>query len=370
MKNIPSLDLGPEIELLRDELNQAFQTVLNHQRFIMGPEVLEFEEAAAAYLGSRYAIGMNSGTDAITIGLKALGVGPGDEVITTPFSFFATAESISLVGAKPVFVDIDPVTFNIDPDKIESVITPKSKVILPVHLYGHAADMESIMHIARNHNLRVLEDTAQGFGAKYGSAKLGTIGDVGAISFFPSKNLGAFGDAGLLITNDPEIAELAGMLRKHGAKQKYHNEMVGYNSRLDTIQAAILNVKLPHIDAFHSGRREAAERYHKLLEDIPGIVLPREVPPAYHIYHQYTIRIPGVDRDSIRASLADQGISSMVYYPIPIHKLKVYRDLGYELPESELAAKEVLSLPIWPQIEYEVQEVVSQNIQHILAAHS
>ena len=368
MKKIPSLDLGPEISLLWDELNQAFQSVLKHRRFIMGPEVMEFEEAAAEYLGCRYAIGMNSGTDALTIGLKALGVGPGDEVITTSFSFFATAESISLLGAQPVFVDIDPVTYNIDPQKIEAVITDRSKVILPVHLYGHAAEMATIMKIARSHGLRVLEDAAQGFGAKYGSDKLGTIGDVGAFSFFPSKNLGAFGDAGLLVTNDPDLAELAGMLRKHGAKRKYENEMVGYNSRLDTIQAAILNIKLPHIDEFHIGRRKVANRYNQLFENVPGMVLPEEVSPAYHVFHQYTIRLPDVDRDSIKKSLADQGISTMVYYPIPIHRLKVYRDLGYELPESERAAREVISLPIWPQIEFEIQEFVSDNIKNILAA--
>lgn len=366
MSNIPLLNLNPEIEMLWDELNDAFQTVLRHGRFIMGPEVTAFEEAAAEYLGVKHALGVNSGTDAITIGLKSLGVGPGDEVITTPFSFFATAESISLLGAQPIFVDIDPVTFNIDANKIEAAITDRTRVIMPVHLYGQAADMSKIMQLAQAHNLNVLEDTAQGFGGKYDSTMLGTIGNVGAYSFFPSKNLGAYGDAGMLVTNDDDVAELADMLRKHGAKRKYENELVGYNSRLDSIQAAILGIKLPHVDAFNAGRQAAASRYHDLLRNVPGVITPQEVEPAHHIYHQYTIRLTDHDRDNVQAALKQAGISTMIYYPTPIHQLQMYADMKIALPESERAAREVLSLPIWPQITAEIQIQVIECLKSII----
>jgi dTDP-4-amino-4,6-dideoxygalactose transaminase len=362
MDRIPLLDLNPEIEMLWDELNKAFQQVLRHGRFILGPEVEAFEHKVAQYLGVKHAIGLNSGTDAITIGLKALGVQPDDEVITSPFSFFATAESVSLLGARPVFVDIDPVTFNIDPNQIEMAVTDRTRAIIPVHLFGQAAAMSAVLDIASRHNLTVLEDNAQGLGGKYGDRMLGTIGEVGALSFFPSKNLGAFGDAGMLVTNQDDIAEAAGMLHKHGARQKYFNEMVGFNSRLDSIQAALLTVKLPHLDGFNAARREAATRYDRLLADVPGIVRPREIEPAHHIYHQYTIRIKDADRDKVKTFLDESGISTMIYYPVPLHKLPVYQGSGLELPQSELAAREVLSLPIWPTISEEIQEKITATL--------
>ncbi|GIV96205.1 MAG: aminotransferase [Herpetosiphonaceae bacterium] len=364
---IPVLDLSPEIESLWDELNSAIQQVLRSGQFIMGSAVKAFETEVAAYLGVKHAIGVNSGTDALVIGLRALGIGPGDEVITTPFTFFATAEAISHVGATPVFVDIDPRTYTIDPALIEACITPRTKAILPVHLFGHAADMDALMEIAEHHKLVVLEDVAQAFGGEYRSRKLGTIGQIGAFSFFPSKNLGAYGDAGLIATNDDQAAEVARMLRAHGARRKYYNEVLGYNSRMDTIQAAILRVKLPHLDSWNEGRRRVAQRYNELLHDLPGAVTPSEAPYARHVFHQYTIRILHGRRDQVQQALADAGIGTMVYYPVPVHKLPIYASLGYSLPHAEQAAGEVLSLPIWPQMEPELQRRITKALQKALA---
>lgn len=366
MSRIPVLDLSPQIEALWDELMDAVQGVLKSGQFIMGPNVKAFEGEVARYLGVKHTIGVNSGTDALVIGLRAAGIGPGDEVITTPFTFFATAEAISQVGATPVFVDIDPLTFNIDPEQIEAAITPRTRAILPVHLYGQAADMDPIMDLARKYGLKVIEDTAQAFGGEYKGRKLGTIGDVGCFSFFPSKNLGAFGDGGLIATNDDEIAERARMLRVHGARKKYYNEVLGYNSRLDEIQAAILRVKLPHIDEWNEGRRRAAQRYNELLKDLPGIITPYEPPYAKHVYHQYTIRISNGKRDQIKEHLATQGIGTMVYYPVPLHRLPVYATNTCSFPEAERAARQVLSLPIWPEIGYEMQEQVVEILKKCL----
>ncbi|MEW6663394.1 MAG: DegT/DnrJ/EryC1/StrS family aminotransferase [Bacillota bacterium] len=364
---IPVLDLKPEIEFLWDDLMSAIQGVLKSGQFIMGPNVKAFEEEAAAYLGVKHAVGVNSGTDALVIGLRAAGIGPGDEVITTPFTFFATAEAVSLVGATPVFVDIDPKTFNIDPNLIEPAITPRTRAILPVHLYGQAADMDPIMELAAKHNLKVIEDTAQAFGGEYKGKKLGTIGDVGCFSFFPSKNLGAYGDGGLIATNDDQIAETARMLRVHGSRKKYYNETIGYNSRLDELQAAILRVKLPHIDAWNDARRQAARRYNDLLKDVPSIFIPYEDPNTKHVYHQYTIRVLDGKRGVVQQRLADQGIGTMVYYPVPVHKLPVYAESNFSLPAAENAAAEVLSLPIWPDIPHEIQVCVVQALAGALA---
>lgn len=364
---IPVLDLTPEIETYWNEFITAIQGVLRSGQFILGPNVKAFEEEVAAYLGVKHAIGVNSGTDALVIALRAAGIGPGDEVITTPFTFFATAEAISQVGATPVFVDIDPRTFNINPELIEPAITSKTKAILPVHLYGQAADMDPIMALAAKYNLKVIEDTAQAFGGEYKRRKLGTIGDVGCFSFFPSKNLGAFGDGGLIATNNDEIAELARMLRVHGAKKKYYNEMIGYNSRLDEIQAAILRVKLPHIDKWNEARRQAANRYNELLKDVTGIITPYEAPYGKHVYHQYTIRVTGGKRDKVKQFLAEQGIGTMIYYPVPVHKLPVYTNSNCHLPEAERAAGEVLSMPIWPEIAEETQVHIARVVEDALA---
>lgn len=362
MEKIPMLDLRPEIEFLWDDLMKAIEGFLKSGQFIMGPNVRAFEEKVAAYLGVKHAIGVNSGTDALTIALRAAGVGTGDEVITTPFTFFATAEAISHAGGRPVFVDIDPETFNLDPNQIEPAITPKTKAIVPVHLYGHAADMDPILAIAKAYNLRVIEDVAQAFGGEYKGKKLGSLGDAGCFSFFPSKNLGAYGDGGLIATNDDELAEIARMLRVHGAKKKYYNTLIGYNSRLDEIQAAILRVKLPYVDQWNEARRKAADKYSSLLSNVLSVELPREREYAKHVYHQYTILISH-EREAVRAKLAESAVASMIYYPVPVHMLPPFNE-GVRLQVAERVANEVLSLPIWPQIGEEKQEAVAEAIKH------
>lgn len=363
---IPILDLLLEIEERWDEYMAAIKAVLKSGQFIMGPNVKAFEEEAAQYLGVKHAIGVNSCTDALVIALKAAGIGPGDEVITTPFTFFATAEAISHLGARPVFVDIDERTFNINADLIEPAITEWTKALLPVHLYGQAADMDPILSLAEKYNLKVVEDTAQAFGGEYKGQKLGTVGDVGCYSFFPSKTLGAFGDGGLITANDDKTAEVASMLRAHGSKKKYYNETVGYNSRLDEIQAAILRVKLPHIDEANAGRRRVAHRYNELLKDTPGIVTPYEDDRAKHVYHQYTIRVLNGRRDEVQRQLAERGIGTMVYYPVPVHKLPIYKDTTPTLPVAERLAGEVLSLPIWPGIKFEIQKHISALVSKLM----
>ncbi len=346
-RNIPILDLAPEIEALWDEFEAAYRRVMRSGQFIMGPEVTAFEKEAAEFLGVKHAIGVNSGTDALIIGLRALGVGPGDEVITTPFSFFATAESISNLGATPVFVDVDEESFNIDPAAIEAAITPKTKAIMPVHVFGRPAAMDEIMTIAERHGLKVVEDCAQSFGARYQGRQTGSIGHVGAFSFFPSKNLGAFGDGGLVATDDDEAADLSRMLRAHGSKKRYHNEMLGYNSRLDALQAAFLRVKLPHVDAWNACRAEVARLYGELLEDVEGVTAPRVTDG--HVFHQYTVRIKGA-RDVVQERLEAAGVSTMVYYPIPQDRLPVYDGQYPRFEVSERLAAEVLSLPIGPML--------------------
>ncbi|MDB9494335.1 DegT/DnrJ/EryC1/StrS family aminotransferase [Spirulina major CS-329] len=379
---IPVLDLRPQYEQIKDEVQEAIQRVLESGQFIMGPDVKLFEEDVAAYLGVKHAIAVNSGTDALVIGLRALGIGEGDEVITTPFSFFATAESISNVGAKPVFADIDPRSFNIDPKEIKGKITPRTKAIMPVHLYGQPAAMGQIMEIAQEHGLKTIEDCAQSFGARYWGtcsscdghcqettrASLrgkftGTIGDVGAYSFFPSKNLGAYGDGGMVVTNDDHVAEVARMLRVHGAKKKYHNEVLGYNSRLDTLQAAILRVKLPYLEQWNEGRRRVAKTYNELLADVVGIINP-ELADG-HVFHQYTIRVLNGKRDKVQKYLGEQGIGSMIYYPVPQDQLPVYQGQYPKMPVSNLLGTEVLSLPIWPELSYQNIEKVTNLIQKI-----
>ncbi len=361
---IPLLDLSSEIDELWDELNLAFQRVLRSGIFIMGPEVKAFEEEVAHYLGVKHAISLNSGTDALVIGLRALGIQSGDEVITTPFTFFATAEAISHIGATPVFVDIDPKTYNIDPQLIESAITPRTKAIVPVHLYGRPVEMEPILKLAEKYNLKILEDCAQAFGATYQGKLVGTLGHAGAFSFFPSKNLGAFGDGGLLATNDDLIAEKARMLRVHGARKKYYNETLGYNSRLDALHAALLRVKLPHIDRWNRLRRQAAQRYNDLLANLPELVLP-EICEG-HVFHQYTVRVLGGHRNEVQTRLAEAGIETMVYYPVPLHRLPVYCMMGASCPEADKASAEVLSLPLWPTIPVEVQQRVADTLARII----
>lgn len=357
---IPILSLGEQVESLWPDLQEAFERVMRSGQYILGPEVAAFEQEAAEYLGTKHAIGVNSGTDALVIALRAAGVGPGDEVITTPFSFFATAESISNVGATPVFVDIDGETFDIDASLIEQAITDNTKAILPVHLYGRPADMDQIMEIAAAHDLAVIEDCAQAFGATHDGRKVGTIGTAGAYSFFPTKNLGTFGDGGLIATNEDHVAEVSRMLRAHGGRKKYHNEMLGYNSRLDALHAAFLRIKLKHIDAWNQARRAVAQRYHDGLGDLPGIILPTIADG--HVFHQFTIRVTG-DRDGLQQKLAAAGIGSMIYYPVPQDQLPVYGGRPGRYPVSDQAAREVLSLPIWPELDAARQQQVIDAVR-------
>ncbi len=360
--NVPLFTLNRQHEKLMDELMKATLEVIKSGKFILGPQVSEFEEKVADYLGVKYAVGVGNGTDAISIALSAIGINPGDEVITTPFTFVATAETIAMLGAKPVFVDIDPDTFNINPELIEERITEKTRAIIPVHLYGQAAEMDRILEIAKKYDLFVIEDTAQGIGATYRGRKLGTIGDVGTFSFFPTKNLGALGDGGLVVTNNEEIFKKVKSLRVHGSPRKYYHEYLGYNSRLDTLQAAYLIVKLPHTDEWNRKRREIADFYNENLKDV--VRVPREKEGNYHIYHQYSIRTE--KRDELRNFLNERGIGTAIHYPIPLHLQPAFSYLGYkegDFPEAEKAAREVLSLPVFPELTEDEKNYVVEKIK-------
>lgn len=361
LPSLPVLDLGPEWAEVGPDLEAAFRRVATSGNFILGPEVEAFEREVAAFLGVRHAIGVNSGTDALVIALRALGVGPGDEVVTSTFTFYATVESVSAVGATPVLVDIDPETYNLRPDLVEEALTPRTRAIIPVHLFGHAADLDALSEIGRRRGIPLIEDVAQAFGGTWRGRKLGTFGQAAAFSFFPSKNLGCLGDGGLVATSDDRVADLARMLRSHGSRRKYENEAIGYNSRLDALQAAFLRAKLPHVDAWNAGRRAAAARYGTLLRGLGSVALPVERPGAGHVFHQYTIRVRA-DREAFREGLAARGVGTMVYYPRAVHELPVYAGGRRSLPEAEAAAREVLSLPIWPRIEPAQQERVAAAI--------
>lgn len=363
---IPILDLAPETELIMKDLMTSMERVVRSGHFILGPEVDAFEKEVASFLGVKHAIGLNSGTDALVIGLRALGVQPGDEVLSTPFTFFATAEAALSVGAKPTFVDIDPQTLNIDARKLHTAITPKTKAIIPVHLFGLPCDMDPILEVAAEHQIPVLEDVAQAFGATHNGRYTGAMGHAGAFSFFPSKNLGAFGDGGMITTNDPEVARQTKILRAHGSEKKYHNEVVGYNSRLDELQAAVLRVKLKKIKEWNEGRRRVAQRYNEQLSKIPGIVVPTEPQGTRHVYHQYTIRSQNHPRDALAAGLKEAGIGTMVYYPIPLHKLPVLAERKETFPESEKAAAQVLSLPIGPLLPDSRVDKVVEGLRNVL----
>jgi dTDP-4-amino-4,6-dideoxygalactose transaminase len=345
------LDLQGEVASLWDEIEGAVHRVLRSGRFILGPEVEAFEHEVAATLGAKHAVGLNSGTDALVIGLRALGIGPGDEVITTAFSFFATAEAVLHVGATPVFVDIRQDSFNLDPERIEAAVSDRTRAILPVHLYGNPAAMTPILAIAERHGLRILEDCAQSFGARYGAhgadnagRMTGTLGDLGAFSFYPTKSLGAYGDGGMLVTDDDDLALSARKLRNHGGLTRYRNEMLGYNSRLDEIQAAVLRVKLPHVGRWTDLRLANAERYRALLDGCPDLTLPDL--PAGHIVHQFTVRVPADKRDGVVAALRAADIDSAVYYPTTLDALVPDHDAG-PLPCALEASETALSLPVW-----------------------
>jgi dTDP-4-amino-4,6-dideoxygalactose transaminase len=360
---IPQNYLQAELALLWTEIVTAVEDVLQSGQFILGPQVEAFEEEVAAFLDVKYAVGVSSGTDALIIALHSAGIGPGDEVITTPFTFFATAEAISRVGGQPVFVDIDARTFNLNPDLVSAVLSARTKAILPVHLYGQAADLTPLLDIAASYGLKIIEDVAQAFGGEYGGKKLGTFGDVGCFSFFPTKILGGVGDGGLIVTNSAEIAELARLLRVHGSPRKYFHTQLGYNARLDELQAAVLRVKLPHVPEWIELIRAAAQEYTRQLSGLPGIITPWESSQAKHVYHQYTLRIEQGRRDAVRQYLASAGIDTTVYYPYPLHRLPVYRESASLLPEAEKAAREVLSLPLWPLISRETINAVTAALK-------
>lgn len=380
---IPVLDLKCQYQLLKTEIDEAISDVFESTQFVLGPQVQQLETEIAQYLGVKHAIGVNSGTDALIIALRALKIGAGDEVITTPFSFYATAESVSLVGATPIFADIEANSFNIDPSTIKNKITPRTKAIIPVHLYGQPASMTEILTIAQEYGLKVIEDCAQAFGAVYHGdcanceekchrhlreniigKYVGSIGDVGAYSFYPTKNLGAYGDGGMIVTNDDQIAELARMLRVHGAKQNYHHELLGYNSRLDSLQACILRVKLKYINEWNQARRNIAYTYNQLLANNPNIITP--IISKGHVFHQYTIRVTNGKRDELKEYLAKNGIGSMIYYPIPQDQLPVYQGEYYPAEVSMKLSKEVLSLPIYPELSLENVEIVANTINSFI----
>ena len=368
---IPMVDLRAQYAGIREEIHAALHQVLESQNFILGPQVQALEEEIARYCGTKFAVGVASGTDALILALHTAGIGPGDEVLVPAFTYIATADSLSLLGAKPVFVDVQPDTFTIDPAKMESKITSRTKAIVPVHLYGQAADMEPILRIARVHNLKVIEDNAQAIGATYKGKKTASLGDLGGLSFYPSKNLGGYGDGGMVVTDSEKLAKRLRSLRSHGESRKYFSEEQGWNSRLDEIQAAILRVKLRHLDAWNTARRAHAARYDALLGRVPGVTTPRVARWGEHVFHLYTIRLP--KRDSAQKTLAEQGIATAVYYPTPIHLQPIYASrgaaLGYkqgDLPETECACQEVLSLPMYAELTSAQIERVAEAIGHVL----
>lgn len=360
--NLQMVDLVNQYKRIKPEIDNAISAVLESGQFILGKTVSEFENNVAKYLGVKHAIGCASGTDALMVALMALDIKEGDEVITTSFTFVATVETIVLLGAKPVYVDIEPDTFNIDPEQIEKSITKKTKAIIPVHLYGHPVNMDPILEIAKKYNLYIIEDSAQAMGADYKGKKVSSIGDIGCISFFPSKNLGAYGDAGMITTNNDQLAEKIRMIIVHGSKIRYYHEVLGVNSRLDAIQAAILNVKLKYLDEWNKLRNDFANIYNQLLEN-NFIKTPITKPYAKHIFHQYTIRVKS--RDELSDYLKNKNIPHAIYYPIPLHQQTAYKYLSpsdLKLPETEKAAKEVISLPMHTELTFEMQKYIADAI--------
>ena len=362
---VPMVDLKKQFQETKDEIFHVLIEILESSQYILGAKVSEFEKKVAVYHGVREAIGVASGTDALHLAIDALGIGEGDEVITTPFTFFATVEAILYTGATPVFVDIEPDTLNIDVSQIEANITGKTKALLPVHLFGHPADMRTILNVAKKHRLKMIEDCAQSFGAEANGKKVGSIGDAGCFSFYPSKNLGGYGDGGMIILNSTRVADTIRELRNHGSRGSYRHKRVGFNSRLDEIQAGILLVKLIRIDEYNRKRRQNASFYNNLLSD--KVKCPVEKKGAYHVYHQYTIM--SHKRDEIQQKLKENAISSVVYYPVPLHLQKALKFLGYQkgdFPVTEKAAKEVLSLPMYPELEESAIIKISKIIKDIV----
>ena len=371
MNPLQMVDLKSQYQRIKPQIDNAIQGVIDSCQFVKGAEVKTFEQELAQYLGVQHAIACGNGTDALQVALMALGLKPGDEVLTTDFTFIATVEVIALLGLKPVLVDVDRATFNIDVEKVEKAITPRTKAIVPVHLFGQCANMEPLLKLAEKHNLYVVEDTAQGLGAEYSFSdgtvrKAGTIGTIGCTSFFPSKNLGCYGDGGALFTNDDQLAEQIRCLTNHGMKVRYHHDMIGVNSRLDTIQAAILRVKLPHLDEYNRARLAAAKKYNAALLDIDGLETPVTAAFTTHIFHQYTLKVKNGQRDALKKHLDEQGIPNMVYYPIPLHRQKAFEPYVTEndsFPVSETICSEVLSLPMHTELDDEQIERITLAVR-------
>jgi dTDP-4-amino-4,6-dideoxygalactose transaminase len=371
---VPFFDLAGQFKSIEDEIKSALDEVFHDQQFIMGPKVKVLEETIAQYCQTRYAIAVASGSDALLLSLMALGIGTGDEVLLPPFTFFATAGSVSRLGATPIFVDIDRETYNIDPSRIEEKMTARTKAILPVHLFGQCADMDPLLKIAKEKKLSIIEDAAQALGAEYkpevgsGGRRAGQMGDLGCFSFYPTKNLGAFGDAGMIVTDNPALAEKVRLLRVHGSQPKYFHKSIGINSRLDTIQAAILLVKFKYLEGWTAERQRKAEQYQVLFQDllssVNGFRLPTVQYQNRHIFHQYVIRVQ--ERDRLKQFLAEEGIGTDIYYPVPLHLQECYSFLKYrrgDLPNSEKASEEVLALPIYPELTEDQQRVVVNRIK-------
>lgn len=365
MAKIPLVDLHAQYETIKPEIDAAIQRTIDRTAFILGPEAKQFEEHFAEFCEVKHAIGLDSGTAALHLALIALGVGAGDEVITTTHTFVATAEPVSLQGARPIFVDIDPRTYNMDPAKVEAAITPRTKAIIPVHLYGQPAELDAILEIGRRHNIPVIEDAAQAHGATYRGKKAGSMGTMACFSFYPGKNLGAYGDAGALVTNDDELAKKIRMLRDHGRTSKYEHEMTGYGYRLDGIQGAVLDAKLKHLSEWNQQRRARADYYTELLANLDdSIVLPYEPAHVRGVYHLYVIRTRG--RDALLQYLKTQEIEAGIHYPMPLHLQPVYKNLGYtrgDFPETERAAGEILSLPLYPELTHGQMERVVETMR-------
>jgi len=374
--SVPALNLRAQYQTIRDEIEPVVRQVLETQGFVMGPEVSSLESEIGEYVGAAHAVGCASGTDALLLPLMAIDLTPGDEVVTSPYTFFATGGSIWRTGAKPVFADIEPDTYNIDPAQVEAAITPRTKAIIPVHLYGQTADMAPIRAIAERHGLMVLEDAAQAIGAAYHGARAGTLGTTAAFSFYPSKNLGGFGDGGMITTDDPVLAHRMARLRVHGMEPKYHHHEVGLNSRLDALQAAVLRVKLRHLDAWTAARRVVADRYRNLfashgLDEF--VKLPVERPGNFHVYNQFVVRVPATLRDDLREFLTGRRIGTEIYYPIPLHLQVCFASLGYkpgDFPRTEAAARETIALPIYPELAEEEQRYVVGSIRKYLHEHA
>jgi dTDP-4-amino-4,6-dideoxygalactose transaminase len=370
MNEIKMVDLNGQYEKIKTEVDNAIHSVLDSASFIKGPEVKTFENALASYLGARRVISCANGTDALQIAMMALGLKPGDEVITTPFTFVATVEVVKLLGLKPVFADIEPGSFNIDTSDLENKITAKTKAIVPVHLFGQCSNMEALTNLAQKHGLYIIEDAAQSLGNNYifsngTRQKSGTIGHIGCTSFFPSKNLGTYGDGGALFTNDPLLADKLQAIVNHGMVERYHYDYVGVNSRLDTLQAAILNVKLKYLDQYNLSRQLAAEFYDNALGDLKGITIPVRLPYSTHIFHQYTLRVEGGKRDALKSHLEKSSVPAMIYYPLSLHLQKAYSDLGYkkgDFPVTEKACEEVLSLPMHTELDQDQLQFITERI--------